>query len=156
MINLTVPNGATITGVNIANAAGVTPTGLVINVNGDNLNFNGGSFNLGSLGDSQVLFNFGSATTINLSSLAFDGTLLAPLATVDFINGQLNGALIADNFIGSAQFNEVGFTGSLPTYAVSNTNGSAPAPEPGSLAGFAGGLLAIALAVRRRGRLVRI
>ncbi len=153
VIDLNVPNGATITGINITNAAGVTPTGLIINVNGDNLNFNGGSFNLGSLSNTQVLFNFGNATAISMQSLAFEGALLAPLATVNFSNGHIDGALITNNYSGSGQINFVGFNDPLPVYAASGAGSGmtgASTPEPGALALFGTGLLLVWIARRRR------
>jgi choice-of-anchor A domain-containing protein len=150
VIDLNIANGATITGINITNANGVTPTGLIINVNGNNLNFNGGSFNLGSLADNQVLFNFGNATTLSLENLAFNGALLAPLATVNFSSGQINGALIADNYIGPGQVNYVGFNDPLPTYTVSGGGTVVATPEPGSIALFGTGVVVLGLFFRRR------
>jgi choice-of-anchor A domain-containing protein len=149
VIDLNIANGSTITGINITNANGVTPTGLIINVNGDNLNFNGGSFNLGSLADNQVLFNFGNATTLSLENLAFNGALLAPLATVNFSSGQINGALIADNYMGPGQVNYVGFNDPLPTYTASGGTVVAT-PEPGSIALFGTGVVVLGLFFRRR------
>jgi choice-of-anchor A domain-containing protein len=149
VIDLSVLNGATITGINIVNAAGVTPTGLIINVAGDNLNFNGGSYNLGSLNDGQVLFNFGNATNLSLTSLGFNGTLLAPLATVNFASGNLNGALIANNYYGNGELHSDPFTDTLPTYVA--TGGTTVAsPEPGSVAVFGTGLVVLAMVMRRR------
>ena len=149
VINLTVANGATITGINITNANGVVPTGLIINVNGNNLNFNGGSFNLGSLANNQVLFNFGNAQTLSLQNLAFEGALLAPLATVTFNSGHIDGALIANNYLGSGQMNYVGFNDPLPTYQISGGTVVAT-PEPGTIALFGTGLVVLGLVFRRR------
>jgi choice-of-anchor A domain-containing protein len=153
VIDLNIANGATITGINITNANGVTPTGLVINVNGDSLNFNGGSFNLGSLANNQVLFNFGNATTLSLQNLAFEGALLAPLATVNFSSGHIDGALIANNYNGPGQINYVGFNDPLPTYQISGSGSGGTVvatPEPGTIALFATGALMIGLFFRRR------
>ena len=151
VIDLNIANGATITGINITNANGVVPTGLIINVNGDNLNFNGGTFNLGSLANNQVLFNFGNAQTLSLQNLAFEGALLAPLATVNFNSGHIYGALIVNTYLGSGQMNYVGFNDPLPTYQTSGSGGGSQAtPEPGSLALFGTGLLMIGLFFRQR------
>lgn len=151
VIDLNIANGATITGINITNANGVTPTGLIINVNGNNLNFNGGSFNLGSLANNQVLFNFGNATTLSLQNLAFEGALLAPLATVNFSSGHIDGTLIANTYLGPGQVNSVGFNDPLPAYVASGSSGTVVAtPEPGSIALFGTGVVVIGLFFRRR------
>jgi choice-of-anchor A domain-containing protein len=152
VIDFNIANGSTISGINITNANGVTPTGLIINVNCDNLNFNGGSFNLGSLANNQVLFNFGNAQTLSLQNLAFEGALLAPLATVTFNSGHIDGALIVNTYSDSGQINYVGFNDPLPTYQVAGGSGGTQvsSPEPGSLALFGTGLLVIGLVFRRR------
>jgi choice-of-anchor A domain-containing protein len=151
VIDLNIAAGAAITGINITNANGVTPTGLIINVNGDRLNFDGGSFNLGSLSGSEVLFNFGNATTVSLQNLGFEGARLTPLATVDFSSGHIDGALIVKNHVGSGQVNSVGFNDPLPTYAASGSSGTVVATsEPGSIALFATGVVVIGLFFRRR------
>lgn len=151
VINLNIPNGASINGINIVTANGVVPTGLVINVNGDNLNFNGGSFNLGGLKSSQVLFNFSTATNLTLSNLAFIGDLLAPLATVNFTSGQLIGSLLANNYLGTGQINDGGgFSLPLPTYSGGGGNTVVATPEPASLLVFGAGLVGLGLLHRRR------
>jgi choice-of-anchor A domain-containing protein len=155
VINLNLPAGATINGINIVTASGVTPTGLVVNVNGNNLSFNGGTYNLGGLSTSQVLFNFTTASTISLSNLAFMGSILAPLADVNFASGQLNGTLIADDYYGTGQINEGGgFSIPLPAYSGGGT--VVATPEPGSLLVFGAGLVGLGLLRRsrfaRRGR----
>ncbi|MDB5392991.1 MAG: hypothetical protein JWM91_497 [Rhodospirillales bacterium] len=152
VIDLSVTNGATITGINITNANGVVPTGLIINVAGTNLNFYGGSFNLGSLANTQVLFNFGNATTISLQNLAFEGAFLAPLATVNFSSGHIDGALITNNYMGPGQVNYVGFNDPLPSYAATGGPGGGTViatPEPATIALFGTGLIAVSLFKRR-------
>ena len=154
VIDLTLSNGATVNSINITDANGVIPTGLIINVNGNNLNFTNGSFTYPSnLSANQVLYNFGNATSISASGIAFQGALLAPLATVNFSNGQLDGALIANNYTGSAQINYIGFNDPLPAYQTSGSglgSGTVVAtPEPASIFLFGGGLIVLALNIRR-------
>lgn len=145
VIDLSGLNGATITGINITNATGVTPTGLVIHVAGDNLDFNGDSFSLGSLGTNQVLFNFGNATSLTMANLAFEGALLAQLATVNFTAGHVDSALTANNYIVSAQISYTGFNNPFLIY----TAGGSGVPEPASVVIFVTGLLALILMRRR-------
>jgi choice-of-anchor A domain-containing protein len=127
VVNLTLPDNATVTGVNIVTANGATPTGVVLNVNGNNLKFTGGTYTTGTLADSAVLYNFTDATALSFSSLAFEGTLLAPLATVSFANGRIDGSLIAANFLGSVPLSQQGFTAPLPAYAIRGASVSEPA-----------------------------
>jgi choice-of-anchor A domain-containing protein len=153
VIDLNLTNGATINSINITNANGVTPTGLIINVNGNNINFTGGSFNYPSgLSASNVLYNFGNATSITGSGYGFLGTVLAPLATVNFSNGNINGDVIAANYTGTAQVNDPGFTLQLPSYQTASGSGgtTGATPEPGSLALFGTGAVVIGLFFRRR------
>ncbi len=74
----------------------VNASNILINVTGTSVNWtNGnkvGSWLTGSNGRSHTLWNFYQATTINLGSRNFMGTLLAPSATVSF-QGQFNGSL---------------------------------------------------------------
>jgi len=150
VINLTLPNGATVNSINITNANGITPTGLIINVNGNNINFTGGSLSYPSgISASNVLYNFSNATSITGSGYGFVGSLLAPLATVNFNNGNINGAVIAANYTGGAQVNTAPLTLTLPTYQTSGGSQVAT-PEPGTLALFGTGLAVIGLVFRRR------
>ena len=64
-INITAPSGSTV----------------IINVAGTSDSFSGGSINLNGISANDVIWNFNSATAISISSIAFNGTLLAPDAT---------------------------------------------------------------------------
>ncbi len=132
VVNLVLPDGATVNGINIVTATGVTPTGVVLNVSGNNLKFTGGAYTTGSLANSAVLYNFSNATNLSFNSLAFEGNLLAPLATVAFTNGRVDGSVIAGNFVGAnTPLSEQGFNDPLPTYVAGVT--TAAVSEPASL-----------------------
>ena len=142
-------NGGTVTSAdltrNLTFNIGGGATAVVINVAGV------GAFSLGGAGgwtvngDSQkLLFNFSKATSITLASnTAFFTSLLAPGAAVTGGGGQFDGSFIASSFSGSTEFHALLFNGTLP-----QPGGSAP--EPATLAMFAGGAVVLAVARRKR------
>jgi choice-of-anchor A domain-containing protein len=62
----------------------------------------------------KVLFNFYEATTLKLSGIAVQGSILAPFAHVDNPGGVIWGSIIAASWNGSMQQNHYPFTGDLP------------------------------------------
>ena len=105
----------------------------VINVNGSAVNFqymgmfindeNGD----GALGLDRVLFNFYQASSLNVNGMTVNGSILAPLAAVNFSNGHINGTFIADSMSnGYGEANYYPFTGCLPALV------STPTPTPTS------------------------
>src|SRR5690606_40816713 len=59
--------------------------------------------NMGLFGvtSTNTLFNFHEATALSMSGIGVEGSILAPLADVSFISGQMNGQLIAKSFAGA-------------------------------------------------------
>jgi len=151
VVNLSLPDGATISGVNIVTANGATPTGVVLNVSGNNLKFSGGSYTTGALSNSAVLYNFTNATALSFNSLALEGTLLAPLATVTFGSGRMDGSLIAANLLGSAPIYDPGFSEPLPAYTSQFKTASSAVSEPSTFLILMPALAALMLQ-RRRGQ----
>ncbi|MGE5458002.1 MAG: choice-of-anchor A family protein, partial [Methanococcaceae archaeon] len=94
---ITVPNGAVvlvnISGTNVSWTGGLTVTGTEI---------------------SNVLYNFYQATSLKLQGLDIRGSLLAPLADVNFVSGVINGQFIAKSVQGIGQFNFTKFIGNIP------------------------------------------
>jgi len=83
-----------ITGNRTLSFSGLTSLDLVlINVTGDSVNWNWSVNNNAS----QLLWNFGDTTALNVDSREFTGTILAPLAHVDQ-RQNINGTLIADSW----------------------------------------------------------
>ena len=73
---------------------------MLINVSGTAVDFS----NLGMRGTfdlNNTLFNFYQAATLSMTGIAVNGSVLAPLASVSFTSGQLNGQLIASSFAGA-------------------------------------------------------
>jgi len=102
---------------------------------------------------SNVIFNMPEATTLAIRS--FDGSIVAPNATVEFLNGRFNGTLVAANLTGrtwqTGNFNNVGFDGALPIVPqLAEVNAPAAVPEPSTLLLLAGGLAAFGYGRLRR------
>lgn len=113
---------------------------IVINVTGTTLASWGWSLNYAY--DNNVLWNFESATTINIDQRAFDGSLLALHATVNQ-SQNIEGTLMAQNWnnTGAPELHlgsQFAFTGNLPAV-----------PEPKSAILFVAGVCFI---LRRRTR----
>lgn len=128
----------------------------IINVSGSSITV-GSPGNFGffynGIGVDHVLFNFYEATTLAMQS--FDGSILAPLATVSYVNGQMNGTLMAANLSSTTwqngEFHDDPFRGLLPQIAETG-DGPTAMDEPAPLAVLGFGLLAAAGLRRLSGR----
>lgn len=126
--------------LNITAPAGST---VVVNVDGTVNNFESMGIFLTGVDRQHVLYNFHQATSLLVDAISVEGTILAPYASVNFNNGQINGTLIANHLTGGGESHLHLFQGSLPS----------PVPEPSTLVlGACGGLLAVGAAGRRRRR----
>ncbi len=130
-INITAPSGSTV----------------VINVAGTSDSFTNGSINLSGVTSDHVIFNFSQATSLSMGGIAFNGSVLAPLATFTGNYGQFNGELIALSASGTTQFNNGAFNGFL---GYSSSPGATP--EPGTWAMLAGALVVLAGKKMRAGK----
>lgn len=123
-MNISVPSTSTVLFNIHGTAAGLT-----------NMGFNG-------LPDaSKVLFNFVDATSLNISGVDVQGTVLAPNAAVNFSGGNIKGQLIANSLQASnwgTSFTGKPFTGTLPAEPVGSD-----VPEPQTYTLAAAGLAAI-------------
>ncbi|MFD2112609.1 choice-of-anchor A family protein [Thiorhodococcus fuscus] len=61
-----------------------------------------------------VLFNFYDSTSLDMSGVGIEGSILAPNASVTANNGQMNGTLVASSWDGSMELHNVPFTGAVP------------------------------------------
>ncbi len=112
---------------------------ILINVSGVSLtvaqNFVGDLQN----NERKVVFNFYEATLLNLDR-NFRGTIYAPFATVQQNGSNVDGGVIAKNFVQTAEVHDRNFNSYLPFTSV---------PEPGSSGLLLGGISLLILFRRR-------
>lgn len=138
----------TVRAVDLANANSfkiVAPkdSQVLVNVVGGSASLRNMGFALQGVAAGDVLFNFYEAGSIDLSGIGLAGSILAPGATVNFNNGQLNGLLIAANYASSSTQLSGGYTGDLLKAPLN------PVPEPGSWALMIAGFGLVGLMLRR-------
>jgi choice-of-anchor A domain-containing protein len=147
-INVFDVDAATIGVLNTLNLSIPTDAYAVINWSGTAASFANMGFNVGGVDYSHILFNFPQATSLNLSGVGFDGSILAPSANVTFSNGQLNGQLIAQSLFGTGggEFHNH----PLDTGAFLPKGAATATPEPAAWALMILGFGGIGCAMRRR------
>lgn len=111
---------------------------LLINVSGLTANINADFANGFTNNESKIIFNFYEATTVNVNR-NFRGGIYAPLATVNQLNGNFDGTVVANVLNQKFEIHDKRFDGYLP-YNV-------PEPSAPLLAAIGASL---ALCVRRR------
>lgn len=87
---------------------------VVVNVKGNNVNEWSGGLVVNGTDRANVLYNFYNAKNVKISNIAIEGSILAPKAKVNFVDGQQNGQMIAKFLEGKAQFNNTHFLGNIP------------------------------------------
>ncbi len=90
------------------------PNGSValVNISGNNIDWNGGLVLTGTT-PNNVLFNFYEANSLSIHNIAVLGSVLAPLADMNF-EGVINGQVIVNSVSGTGQFNNNLFVGNIP------------------------------------------
>ena len=119
---------------------------VLVNVVGGSASLQNMGFSVKGAAASDVLLNFYQAGSLNLGGIGIQGSILAPDASVNFNNGQLNGLLIAANYNGGGQLHDTGYTGDLLTVP------SGPVPEPATWAMLIAGFGLVGTALRRARR----
>ena len=118
-------------------------------VRGDGANYTLPNLNSYSGGGSnKIIFDFVDATTLKFAG-NWNGSILAPLATITQQGGTINGSVVVASMTQSNALNDGGlFAGNLGGLAGLSTS----VPEPASLALLGAGVLAAGAAARRRRR----
>lgn len=101
----------TITGLTIDVPADST---TVVNVRGNlAVLFRNGQTNLSGATANDVLYNFGTATSLTISGVGVKGSVLAPWADVSFDNGHIDGTLVAGSLAGNGESHRFLFDGDV-------------------------------------------
>jgi len=103
--------------LNTANSLDIhVPSGAtaLVNVTGATIHMANMGISLGGTDRSHVLYNFSDATSLTLSGIGVDGSILAPHADLSFPNGVITGTLAVASLNGPGQANSAPFTGCLP------------------------------------------
>jgi choice-of-anchor A domain-containing protein len=108
-----------ISGANLARATRLTinaPAGatVLVNVDGSSVSLQNFGITVNGTVREKVLYNFAQATSLSISGLGLNGSLLAPRAAHNFVSGQINGNVVVATFSGSGTINNRLFTGCLP------------------------------------------
>jgi choice-of-anchor A domain-containing protein len=109
-----------VSGADMSRANGVyinAPAGstALINIDGTIDRMENFGFFLNGVNRQHVVYNFYQATTLTLSSIGVEGSILAPRANVSFTTGSLWGQLIGNSFAGAGELDDAMFTGCVPT-----------------------------------------
>ncbi len=117
--------------VSTANSFGITADAnstVVVNISGTNVSLQNFGFNIQGTDRQKVIYNFYEATSITASGIGIEGSILAPLANLNFNNGQINGNVIAASLTGNGESHDVLFNGNLPD-ALTPTKKKIPEPN---------------------------
>jgi choice-of-anchor A domain-containing protein/uncharacterized repeat protein (TIGR01451 family) len=101
-------NAATDFIINVPNGSVV-----LVNISGNGIEWKGGHVVHGTA-KNNVLYNFYEAVNLEIRNIDIQGSVLAPLADLEFPSGLISGQVIAKNISGQGQFNWHKFLGDIP------------------------------------------
>jgi len=123
---------------------------VLINVSGTSVTFS--NKGLSGFDPENTLFNFYQATTLNMSGVGIEGSILAVNAAVNFQSGQMNGQLIAKSFSGASwgvgELHEHPLDNQLPS--LTPPSQSVAVPDTATTSVLVGLAFAMLLATRAR------
>lgn len=76
---------------------------VLFNIDGSGDTFTNLQINLNGINATNVLFNFYQATSLTITGVKIEGSILAPGADLNFTNGAIDGSLYVSNLIGDGE-----------------------------------------------------
>ncbi|HEX2868168.1 MAG TPA: choice-of-anchor A family protein [Ignavibacteriales bacterium] len=112
-LNVFMVDGSDMSGAN--NFQIDVPNGAVVlvNISGSSVKWTGG-LTVNGTAITNVLYNFYEAADLTIGGIDVRGSILAPLAKVNFTSGVQNGQMICKSLTGQGQFNNSKFLGNIP------------------------------------------
>ncbi|MCE1187686.1 MAG: choice-of-anchor A family protein [Ignavibacteria bacterium] len=101
-------NAATSVAITVPNGAAA-----IVNISGTDIQWSGG-LTVNGTEINNVLYNFPNAVNLKISGIDVRGSILAPLAQLDYNSGVINGQVIVNGMSGQGQINHKPFFGSIP------------------------------------------
>jgi choice-of-anchor A domain-containing protein len=128
-------NGSDLLAANSFNITAPTGSTMLVNISGEVSGMTNMGFDLTGVENTNILYNFYEATDLKFEGIGIQGSVLAPLAAVDFDYGSINGQMIAYTLgseadASSGKFHDISFTGQLT-----------PVPIPSAVWLFCSGLV---------------
>lgn len=97
---------------------------VLVNIGGSSVSIANQGWSLRGVDASTVLYNFSAATSLSMSGVRVQGTILAPGAGVSFSNGSLNGSMVANSVSGRGTFTHTAFAGSVAGSEIPSPSGA--------------------------------
>ncbi|MDP6479122.1 MAG: choice-of-anchor A family protein [Phycisphaerales bacterium] len=98
-------------GFHVSAPAGST---VLVNITGGSVMLNWFQPFLTGVTPDHLFFNFPDCTTLQMNGIGWKGSILAPTSTMQFNNGQIDGALVIGDLQGNGESHHMPFTGDLP------------------------------------------
>jgi len=132
-MNVFYVDGSLLTGVQSININIPTGATALVKVSGSSVYLGLSGLGFGYSNMQKVLYDFYQATTMTIQSTGFEGSVVAPLAAINFNNAHIDGSMIANSISGTGEYHDYFFNGSLTA-----------TPEPATLVLLGSGLVMLA------------
>jgi choice-of-anchor A domain-containing protein len=115
-VNVFEVDGATLSSASSLQITAPSGSTVIVNVTGADVQMSSMGYSISGTDRQRVLFNFHQATTLRFEGVGIEGSVLAPLAAVDFSNGNINGVMAVGALTGPGENHEHPFDGCTPAF----------------------------------------